>query len=55
MEAFVRREDGVGFWMMGKEWIKGMEQRIFVGNGKGWLHRGVGSGFADDDIKGADR
>jgi hypothetical protein len=53
MESFVRRKDVVGFWMTGKEWIKGMEQRVYVGNGKGWLHRGVGSGFAGDGVKGA--
>ncbi|KAF2021864.1 hypothetical protein BU24DRAFT_488198 [Aaosphaeria arxii CBS 175.79] len=48
MEAFMRSGEVVGFWMEGKEGIKGMEQRGYVENGKGWLHRGVGSGFAGE-------
>jgi quinol monooxygenase YgiN len=49
MEAFVRRDDVLGFWMKIKEVVKGMEQRMYVGNGKGWLHRGVGSGFPGEN------
>ncbi|KAF2643410.1 hypothetical protein P280DRAFT_547559 [Massarina eburnea CBS 473.64] len=40
LERFVRREDIVGFWMENKEMMKGMEQHLYLPNGKGWLHRG---------------
>jgi hypothetical protein len=49
MESFVRRDDVMGFWMGIKDVVKGMEQRMYVGNGKGWLHRGVGSGFPGEN------
>lgn len=47
MEAFVRRADVGAFWAEGKEKIARMEQRLYLPNGKGWLHRG--SGFAGDE------
>jgi hypothetical protein len=40
MERFIRRDDVVGFWMGNKEGVRAMEQRLYVENGKGWLHRG---------------
>ncbi|KAF2659220.1 hypothetical protein K491DRAFT_689345 [Lophiostoma macrostomum CBS 122681] len=40
MERFIRRDDAVGFWMGNKENVRAMEQRLYVENGKGWLHRG---------------
>jgi quinol monooxygenase YgiN len=39
MEAFLRREEVVGFWMAQKEGMKSMECRGYLPNGKGWLHR----------------
>lgn len=42
MEKFIRREDVNGFWMENKEGVRAMEQRCYVPNGKGWLHRGQG-------------
>src|SRR5690348_2190748 len=45
-EAFIRREEINEFWMNVKECVRGMEQRLYVPNGKGWLHRG--SGFAGE-------
>ena len=50
MERFVRREDVVAFWMENKEFVKGMDQRLYVPNGKGWLHRG--SGYAGEQSGG---
>jgi quinol monooxygenase YgiN len=46
MEAFIRRADVNGFWMANKEHVRVMEQRLYVPNGKGWLHRG--SGYAGE-------
>lgn len=46
LERFIRREDVIGFWMANKEHIRAMEQRLYVPNGKGWLHRG--SGYAGE-------
>lgn len=46
MERFIRRDDVNGFWMENKEHVKAMEQRLYVPNGRGWLHRG--SGHAGD-------
>lgn len=46
MERFIRREDAVRFWMENKKGMKSMEQRGYVPNGKGWLHRG--SGYAGE-------
>lgn len=40
MEASVRRGDLGEFWQGQKERIARMEQRCYVPNGKGWLHRG---------------
>lgn len=40
MEVFLRREDVNGFWQSVKSQVRGMEQRGYVPNGKGWLHRG---------------
>jgi quinol monooxygenase YgiN len=42
LERFIRREDVIGFWMENKEHVRAMEQRLYVPNGKGWLHRGTG-------------
>lgn len=42
MEAFVRRPDVNAFWMEDKDHVRTMEQRLYVPNGKGWLHRGKG-------------
>ncbi|OAL56664.1 hypothetical protein IQ07DRAFT_14262 [Pyrenochaeta sp. DS3sAY3a] len=42
MEGFVRREGVNAFWMGSKEGVRAMEQRLYVPNGKGWLHRGSG-------------
>ncbi|KAF2823571.1 hypothetical protein CC86DRAFT_457902 [Ophiobolus disseminans] len=47
MEVFVRRADVNGFWMANKEYVKAMEQRLYVPNGRGWLHRG--EGYAGED------
>lgn len=48
MERFIRRADVVAFWMENKEGMRGMEQRGYVPNGKGWLHRG--SGYAGETV-----
>lgn len=40
MEMFIRREDVNGFWQGVKADVRGMEQRGYLPNGKGWLHRG---------------
>ena len=50
MERFVRRKDVIAFWMENKEYAKGMEQRLYVPNGKGWLHRG--RGYAGEKVEG---
>jgi quinol monooxygenase YgiN len=42
MERFIRRDDVNNFWMGNKEHIRAMEQRGYLPNGKGWLHRGHG-------------
>lgn len=39
MERFIRREDVNAFWQSAKTEVRGMEQRGYVPNGKGWLHR----------------
>lgn len=49
LERFIRRDDVNAFWMTNKEHIRGMDQRLYVPNGKGWLHRG--SGYAGEDRK----
>lgn len=49
LERYIRRDEVNGFWMASKEYIKGMEQRLYVPNGKGWLHRG--SGYAGESGK----
>lgn len=46
MEAFIKRDDVVGFWMEGKGGMRSMSQRLFVENGRGWLHRGMSSEVA---------
>lgn len=46
LEAFIRRANVNGFWMANKEHVRAMEQRLYVPNGKGWLHRG--SGYAGE-------
>ncbi|KAF2030287.1 hypothetical protein EK21DRAFT_65875 [Setomelanomma holmii] len=46
MERFIRRADVNAFWMGNKEHVRAMEQRLYVPNGKGWLHRG--SGYAGE-------
>jgi len=40
MEAFIMRKGVNDFWQACKEFVSGMEQRGYVPNGKGWLHRG---------------
>ena len=50
MERFIRKEDVVGFWMANKDSVRAMEQRGYVPNGKGWLHRG--SGYAGEQHMG---
>jgi quinol monooxygenase YgiN len=41
LDAFMRRPEVVKFWADGKESdIARIEQRGYVENGKGWLHRG---------------
>lgn len=50
LESFIRREEVNAFWMANKEYMKGMEQRLYVPNGKGWLHRG--SGYAGEEKQG---
>lgn len=46
MERFIRRDEVIAFWMGNKENVRAMEQRGYLPNGKGWLHRG--SGYAGD-------
>lgn len=46
MERFIRRDEVVGYWMENKESVRAMEQRLYLPNGKGWLHRG--SGYAGE-------
>jgi len=46
MEWFVRRGVVNGFWMENKDRVKAMDQRLYVPNGKGWLHRA--SSFAGE-------
>jgi quinol monooxygenase YgiN len=46
LERFIRRDDVNAFWMGNKEHVRAMEQRLYVPNGKGWLHRG--SGYAGE-------
>jgi quinol monooxygenase YgiN len=48
LEEFVRREDVGDFWKGVRVDVARMEQRIYVPNGKGWLHRGEGSGHAGE-------
>lgn len=43
MEAFIRRQDVNAFWQGVKAEVRGMEQRAYLPNGKGWLHRGGSS------------
>ncbi|KAF2691947.1 hypothetical protein K458DRAFT_354097 [Lentithecium fluviatile CBS 122367] len=50
MERFIRRDDVGAFWREEKEVVARMEQRCYVPNGKGWLHRGRGSGFAGEEM-----
>lgn len=42
MESFIRREDVNTFWMENKDHVRAMVQRLYLPNGKGWLHRGKG-------------
>lgn len=42
MEKFIRREEVNAFWFANKENVRAMEQRGYLPNGKGWLHRGKG-------------
>jgi quinol monooxygenase YgiN len=53
MEAFIRRAEVNAFWMGSKERVRAMEQRLYVPNGKGWLHRG--SGYAGEKESGTAR
>ncbi|KAF2793438.1 hypothetical protein K505DRAFT_244409 [Melanomma pulvis-pyrius CBS 109.77] len=53
MERFLRREDVLEFWMENKVNVKAMEQRAYLPNGKGWLHRGKGSGYAGEQVSSA--
>ncbi|KAF2751696.1 hypothetical protein M011DRAFT_414469 [Sporormia fimetaria CBS 119925] len=39
MEAFLRREDVSKFWSEARNLVRAIDQRGFVPNGKGWLHR----------------
>lgn len=39
-EKFIRKSDINDFWMQNKDYVRAMEQRLYVPNGKGWLHRG---------------
>lgn len=43
MEAFLRRGEVDAFWQAVKGEVRGMEQRAYLPNGKGWLHRGGGT------------
>lgn len=42
MERFIRRHEVDAFWQAVKGEVRGMEQRAYLPNGKGWLHRGKG-------------
>ncbi|KAF2110060.1 hypothetical protein BDV96DRAFT_651215 [Lophiotrema nucula] len=42
MERFIRREEVNSFLFANKENVRAMEQRGYLPNGKGWLHRGEG-------------
>ncbi|CAO2657445.1 Nn.00g035710.m01.CDS01 [Neocucurbitaria sp. VM-36] len=42
LERFIRREDVNEFWAGNKHHVRAMEQRLYVPNGQGWLHRGTG-------------
>ncbi|KAH7406050.1 hypothetical protein DE146DRAFT_779536 [Phaeosphaeria sp. MPI-PUGE-AT-0046c] len=42
LERFIRKDEMNAFWVANKEQIRGMDQRLFIPNGKGWLHRGRG-------------
>lgn len=46
LEKFIRRAELNDFWMQNKRHVRAMEQRLYVPNGKGWLHRG--SGYAGE-------
>lgn len=50
LEHFIRGADVNAFWTENKELVKAMEQRLYVPNGKGWLHRG--SGYAGEEKDG---
>jgi quinol monooxygenase YgiN len=50
LERFIRRDDVNAFWMENKKYVRAMEQRLYVPNGKGWLHRG--SGYAGEQRRG---
>lgn len=43
MERFIRRADVDAFWQRVRQELRGMEQRAYLPNGKGWLHRGGGT------------
>jgi len=45
MEAFVRTEGWLTFWREVRDKVASMESRGYVPNGKGWLHRGDGTGL----------
>jgi hypothetical protein len=51
MENFVRRGDLGAFWQGEKGRVSKMEQRCYVPNGKGWLHRGRRTGMAGGRTK----
>lgn len=51
LERFIRREDVNAFWMGNKEQVRAMEQRLYVPNGKGWLHRGSGYAGEKDNAR----
>ncbi|KAF1842348.1 uncharacterized protein K460DRAFT_420266 [Cucurbitaria berberidis CBS 394.84] len=46
-ECFIRRDEVNNFWAGNKSSVRAMEQRLYVPNGKGWLHRGTG--YAGED------
>ena len=46
MEKFIRGEQVGRFWEGVKKDVRSMEQRSYLENGKGWLHRG--SGYAGE-------
>ncbi|ORY08726.1 hypothetical protein BCR34DRAFT_658102 [Clohesyomyces aquaticus] len=47
-EAFIRRADVAEFWRGIRGNVARLDQRCYVENGKGWLHRGEGSGYAGE-------